>query len=296
MNSAHINKPITGALWMVLTGLCFIGVYVGVKYVGTRLPASESAFLRYLLGLVFLVPILRSLLREGLTLEAMKLGAARAFAHTIAVTLWFYSMTRLSVAEVSAMSYLTPVFVTAGAVVLLGERLALRRGLAILFAVVGVLVILRPGFREISMGHFAMLGGTICFGASYLIAKRLTDLVNAEMVLALLSIGVTIGLVPLAFPIWITPTIFELSMLFLVATFAVAGHYTMTLAFRAAPLTVTQPIGFLQLVWAVAVGYFLFGERIDLFVILGGLIITSSVLYITLREAQLKRRRERTAL
>ena len=296
MNSAHINKPITGALWMVLTGLCFIGVYVGVKYVGTRLPASESAFLRYLLGLVFLVPILRSLLREGLTREAMKLGAARAFAHTIAVTLWFYSMTRLSVAEVSAMSYLTPVFVTAGAVVLLGERLALRRGLAILFAVIGVLVILRPGFREISMGHFAMLGGTICFGASYLIAKRLTDLVSAEMVLALLSIGVTIGLVPLAFPIWITPTIFELSMLFLVATFAVAGHYTMTLAFRAAPLTVTQPIGFLQLVWAVAVGYFLFGERIDLFVILGGLIITSSVLYITLREAQLKRRRERTAL
>lgn len=296
MNSAHINKPITGALWMVLTGLSFIGVYVGVKYVGTRLPASESAFLRYLLGLVFLVPILRSLWREGLTLEAMKLGAARAFAHTIAVTLWFYSMTRLSVAEVSAMSYLTPVFVTAGAVVLLGERLALRRGLAILFAVIGVLVILRPGFREISMGHFAMLGGTICFGASYLIAKRLTDLVSAEMVLALLSIGVTIGLVPLAFPIWITPTIFELSMLFLVATFAVAGHYTMTLAFRAAPLTVTQPIGFLQLVWAVAVGYFLFGERIDLFVILGGLIITSSVLYITLREAQLKRRRERTAL
>ena len=296
MNSAHINKPITGALWMVLTGLSFIGVYVGVKYVGTRLPASESAFLRYLLGLVFLVPILRSLWREGLTLEAMKLGAARAFAHTIAVTLWFYSMTRLSVAEVSAMSYLTPVFVTAGAVVLLGERLALRRGLAILFAVIGVLVILRPGFREISMGHFAMLGGTICFGASYLIAKRLTDLVSAEMVLALLSIGVTIGLVPLAVPIWITPTIFELSMLFLVATFAVAGHYTMTLAFRAAPLTVTQPIGFLQLVWAVAVGYFLFGERIDLFVILGGLIITSSVLYITLREAQLKRRRERTAL
>ena len=296
MNLAHDNKPITGALWMVLTGLCFIGVYVGVKYVGTRLPASESAFLRYLLGLVFLVPILRSLWREGLTLEAMKLGATRAFAHTIAVTLWFYSMTRLSVAEVSAMSYLTPVFVTAGAVVLLGERLALRRGLAILFAVIGVLVILRPGFREISMGHFAMLGGTICFGASYLIAKRLTDLVSAEMVLALLSIGVTIGLVPLAFPIWITPTIFELSMLFLVATFAVAGHYTMTLAFRAAPLTITQPIGFLQLVWAVAVGYLLFDERIDLFVILGGLIITSSVLYITLREAQLKRRRERTAL
>jgi drug/metabolite transporter (DMT)-like permease len=82
-------------------------------------------------------------------------------------------------------------------------------------------------------------------------------------------------------------------MLFLVATFAVAGHYAMTLAFRSASLTVIQPISFLQLVWAVAVGFLLFGERIDGFVILGGVIIIGSVLYITLREAQLKRRLER---
>jgi drug/metabolite transporter (DMT)-like permease len=70
----------------------------------------------------------------------------------------------------------------------------------------------------------------------------------------------------------------------------------MTFAFGCAPLTVTQPVGFLQLIWAVAIGYLLFGENIDAFVILGGVTIIGAVLYITLREAQLKRRLERTGL
>jgi drug/metabolite transporter (DMT)-like permease len=296
MKLARVDKPIIGALWMATSGLCFIGVYVGVKYVGTRLPAAESAFLRYVLGLVFLFPILRMLWLEGLTGEVVRLGVVRALVHTFAVTLWFYAMARLPVAEVSAMGYLTPVFVTIGAVLILGERLALRRGMAILLAVIGVLIVLRPGFREVSMSHVAMLSSTLFMGASYLTAKRLTDVASAEMVLALLSIGVTVGLIPLVIPVWINPTGFELLMLFLVATFAVAGHYAMSLAFRSASLTVTQPITFLQLIWAFAVGFLLFGERIDGFVILGGVMIIGSVLYITLREAQLKRRRERTAL
>ena len=294
MTLGRADKPITGALWMGLSGLCFVGVYVGVKYVGTRLPAAESAFLRYALGLVFLVPVARTLVREGLTVNVIKLGAARAFLHTFAVTLWFYAMARIPVSEVSAMGYLTPVFVTLGAVLIMGERLALRRGLAIIVAIIGVLVILRPGLREVSMGHLAMLGTTLCFGVSYLMAKRLTDLASADMVVAMLSVGVTIGLIPLTIPVWITPTSFEVSMLLAVAIFAVAGHYSMTFAFRSAPLTVTQPVGFLQLIWAVAVGYLLFGESIDAFVIVGGVTIIGAVLYITLLEAQLKRIYERT--
>ena len=84
MKLARVDKPIIGALWMATSGLCFIGVYVGVKYVGTRLPAAESAFLRYVLGLVFLLPILRNLWLEGLTGEVVKLGVVRALVHTFA--------------------------------------------------------------------------------------------------------------------------------------------------------------------------------------------------------------------
>ena len=75
-----------------------------------------------------------------------------------------------------------------------------------------------------------------------------------------------------------------------VAIVATAGHFTMGLAFKAAPLTVTQPVTFLQLVWAVTLGSLLFGEPVDIWVAVGGVVIMSSVLFITLREAALKRR------
>jgi len=134
-----------------------------------------------------------------------------------------------------------------------------------------------------------MLFTAAVFAGSYLTAKLLADRVQPALVVAMLSITVTIGLAPFALANWVTPTLWELGMLFAVACFATAGHYTMTLAFSMAPLTVTQPVTFLQLVWAVALGYFAFGEAVDIWVIVGGMVILSAVTFITWREAMLKR-------
>ena len=106
----------------------------------------------------------------------------------------------------------------------------------------------------------------------------------------MLSIYVTIGLAPMALLNWVTPTLAELLILFAVACFATAGHYTMTLAFAAAPVSVTQPATFLQLVWAVLVGSVIFGEDIDLFVIMGGGLILCSITFMSWREAVIKRK------
>ena len=81
----------------------------------------------------------------------------------------------------------------------------------------------------------------------------------------------------------------ELIILFGVAVLATLGHYTMTKAFMAAPVTVTQPVTFLQLIWAISVGALFFNENIDPFVIAGGIIIVSSVSFMTWREAVSKR-------
>ncbi|MEL6610074.1 MAG: EamA family transporter, partial [Pseudomonadota bacterium] len=86
--------------------------------------------------------------------------------------------------------------------------------------------------------------------------------------------------------VWVTPTLADLGWLFLVAAAATAGHYTMTFAFAAAPVTVTQPVTFLQLVWATLVGLLIFSEPVDAYVIGGGLLIIAAVSYITWREAQ----------
>ncbi len=97
------------------------------------------------------------------------------------------------------------------------------------------------------------------------------------------------GLAPLAWAVWVPPPWEQLGGIFRVACFATAGHFTMTMAFKAAPLTVTQPVTFLQLVWATALGAVVFAEPIDIWVVLGGAVILGSVTFITWREAMLKR-------
>lgn len=284
------QSPVLGIFWMVVTGLCFVAVTALVKYLDNAVPAAEAAFLRYVLGLVFLLPVLKSLSTLRLTARQWKLFGLRGLAHTLGVILWFYAMTRIPIAEVTAMNYLNPIYVTLAAALFLGEKLAFRRIIAICVALVGALIILRPGFREVNSGHLAMLATAVMFACSYLVAKLLADEMPASLVVAMLSITVTIGLAPFAFAVWVTPDIWALIVCFGVACFATAGHYTMTLAFRAAPLTVTQPVTFLQLVWAVTLGAVVFHEPADIWVILGGLLIMASVIFITLREAQLKRR------
>ncbi|WP_371155032.1 DMT family transporter [Jannaschia sp. 2305UL9-9] len=289
------GRPLQGILWMIATGLCFIAVTAVVKHAGQDLPAAQAAFLRYLLGLVFLIPVARVLLATRIAPRDLALFGARGFVHSLGVILWFYAMTQIPIAEVTAMNYLNPIYVTLGAALFLGERLAMRRILAVIAALLGVVIILRPGFREVETGHLAMLFTAILFGASYLCAKPLSGRYSASMVVAMLSITVTVGLAPFALAVWVTPTLADLGWMFVVAIFATAGHYSMTRAFAAAPVSVTQPVTFLQMVWAVLLGWTVFDEPPDAWVILGAGVIIAAVSFIAWRESRLAQTEARVA-
>ncbi|HMO06914.1 MAG TPA: DMT family transporter [Paracoccaceae bacterium] len=283
-------RPVAGVLWMVATGLCFVAVTGLVRWLGTDLPAAQSAFLRFGIGALFFLPLAPGLLRAGLPQGSALLFAQRGIVHVAAVVLWFYAMARLPVAEVTAIGYLNPVLVTLGAALFFGEALALRRLAAVGVAILGALIVLRPGLREVTPAHLAQVGAAFCFAGSYLYAKRLSGLATPGAIVALLSLTVTVGLAPFALAVWVPPTGQQLAVLALVAAFASAAHYCMMRAFAAAPLTVTQPVTFLQLVWATALGSLVFSEPVDAWVILGGSVILGAVLFITWREAVLRRR------
>ncbi len=284
------HQPLLGLFWMVVTGLCFVGVTALVKVLDGQIPAAEAAFLRYLFGLVFLIPMIPTMLRTRLAPRQWWLSAVRGFVQSFGVILWFFAMSRIPLAEVTAMNYLTPIYVSVLAVLVLGERMAYRRMLAVATAFGGALLILRPGFRELDAGHIAMLGTSLSFSVSYLIAKIQTEEMSPALVVALLSISVTIGLAPFAALDWVWPSPGQTLILLGVACFATAGHYTMTLAFSMAPVTVTQPITFLQLVWSILLGAIFFAEPLDPWVALGGSVIVGALSFITWREAVLKRR------
>ncbi|MCB1335433.1 MAG: DMT family transporter [Roseivivax sp.] len=275
---------------MIVTGLCFVGMTGLVKSIAGRVPSIEAAFLRFAFGLVFLLPTWRLLITTQISPRLWRLIGLRGVVHTLGVMCWFYAMTRIPVAEVTALNYINPVLVTVLAVVLLGEPIALRRIVAIAVALVGALVILRPGFRTLDPGHFSMLGTGVAMGASYLIMKILSGELPAALVVMMMSLTVTLGLTPFALAVWVTPDLSDLVVLVAIAFLATAGHYSMTLAFAAAPLSVTQPVTFLQLVWSVMVGAIFFGEPVDPFVIAGGTLVIGAVSYMTWREAMLRKK------
>lgn len=278
--------PVTGVLWMLGSGLCFVGVNGIVRALGTDLPAAQAAFLRFAFGLAFVAPALPALLRGGVTAPVLRLAALRGAVHVAAVTLWFFAMARLPVAEVVAIGYLNPVVVTFGAVLLFGERFGPRHLLAGLAAVAGALVVLRPGVQAVEPAHWAQIAAAFCFAASYLAARRLGQMVGPGAVVALMSAAVTLGLAPLAWAVWVPPDRWQVAGLALVAGIATLAHYCMMRAFAAAPLSVTQPVVFLQIVWATVLGAVVFGEPVDPWVIAGGAVIVAAVSWLALAESR----------
>ncbi len=275
---------------MLAAGFSFVIMTALVKSLGTSMHPTQAAFLRYALGLVFLLPAARAILSTQLTRRHLTMFGVRGVIHAVAVMLWFFAMTRIPLAEVTAMNYLTPVYVTMGAALFLGEKMAFRRIAAVVVALIGMAVILRPGFREISSGHIAMLGTSLMLGGSYILAKAMVEDIRPSVVVAHMSIWVTIVLIPFAVAVWTPPSLRDVGVLFLIASFATAGHYFMTLALQAAPVAVTQPVTFLQLIWATLLGALVFHENVDAWVVIGGTLILSSVSFITWREAVLNRR------
>ncbi|MCK0172033.1 DMT family transporter [Aliiroseovarius sp. S1123] len=285
-----LHRPAHGIAWMLSAGLFFVMMNALVKYVGQELPSSQAAFLRYVFGLVFVLPALGQLAKARFSARVWQLFVARGVVHTGAVLCWFYAMTQITVAEVVAMNYLTPIYVMLGAAVFLGESFSTRRMLAVAAAFLGVLIILRPGLRELGAGHISMVFTAIFLGISYLIAKRLAQDASAGVVVAMMSITATIGLVPAAVMVWVPPSLVQMAWLAVVAFFATAGHYSMSRAFAEAPVSVTQPVTFLQIIWAAATGAIFFAEPVDFWVVVGAGVIMAAVTYITWRETVLKRR------
>ena len=282
-----MNQSLVGILWMVITTILFVAVTASVRFLDGEVPAPQAAFMRYLIGTLLLTPALISLIKVKPSKPLMKKFLIRGVVHSIGVTLWFYAMSVMPVAEVTAIGFLTYIFVSIGACIFLNEKLHKHRLTAIVISFIGALIILRPGFKEIGNGQIGMLIATIVFTLSYLIAKIVSKERSSAEIVAMLSLFTTIFLIPTAIYSWEPLSIKALIVLTFTAVIATLGHITMTKAIKSAPMVVTQPILFLQLVWASMVGLFIFDENFDPFVILGGTVIMICVCYVSYREHKL---------
>ena len=274
-----------GIGWMVIAGALFVAVTPMVRVLGDQgMHPVQAAFLRYFFGLLLILPLalrLRRLPRR----RSMGWYGLRGLAHAGGITMWFIAATRIPVAEVAALGFTAPIFATLGAVLFLGEALHMRRVMAVLVAFIGTLVVLRPGVAVLDFGSVAQLIGAPMFAVSLLVGKKLTDSESTTAIVVYLSLSVAVVLAIPAALVWQTPTVAQVAMLVGVALLATLAHFALTQALRATDISITQPIWFVQLLWASIAGFLLFGEQPVIWTWIGSAMIIGSATYIAHREA-----------
>lgn len=288
------GNAVKAILWMAVSGLCFSAMTGILRFVTETMDPLQAGFLRYAFGLLFLAPYFFGSRVGQLRTQRLHWHVLRGLLHTVGVLLWFYALTRIPLADITALSFTSPLFATVGAVMFLGEKLHARRVGALLMGFAGALVVIRPGFTAIDIGVVCMLINAPLFAISELIAKSLSRHEGTATIVTYQTLTVTLfALIPAIF-VWQNPTPLQWVLLAFTASVATGGHLCWIRALKEADVTVTQPIKFLTLVWAAAIGFFAYAEIPDIWVWVGGAVIFASASYIAHREAQMRRRGEAT--
>jgi drug/metabolite transporter (DMT)-like permease len=285
------TSPLLKAMAMMIgSTLCFVAMHALVAKVSQGLPPVEVAFFRNLFGFVVLFPaIARSRFRAFQTTR-IGLHAVRGVLNSTSMMMFFTALAITPLAEATALSYTAPLFMTIGAVVLLGEKLHARRIAALAIGFLGALIVLRPGMVPIGLGPMLVIGSTVLWAGSMIDIKILarTDsslTIATYMVVFLMPITLVAALF-----VWQWPTWEQLFLLFILGACGSAGHMLFTEAFKHGDTTMLMPLDFTKLIWAAMVGFLFFGQVPDMWTWIGGSVIFACATYITYREHQLARR------
>lgn len=197
----------------------------------------------------------------------------RNVAHYAGQWAWLFAIGLIPIAQVIAIEFTTPIWTAIFAALFLGERLSIRKIGAIVFGLVGVMVVIRPDITQLEPGQMVVLGAAVAFGISFVMVKSLTRTDSVVTIIFwMLIVQSAIGLVP-AILVWQTPPADTMPWIVLIAFCGTFSHYCMARAMVHADATVVMPMDFLRVPLAAVVGYLVYAEVIDTFTALGAALI-----------------------
>ena len=195
-----------------------------------------------------------------------------------------YAFTTLPLAETYALLFLMPVFVAALSVLVLGERLGWAGLLAVLIGLGGILLVVRPGFRELQLGHLAGIANALCAAVSLLILRKIGRTERRIAMLGTLIIGMLVFTGAATIFLYVPPTPREWLLLALCGIFGGIGQLGLMAATRNAPANRVGPIQYSQMIWAVILGALFFSEYPDWISVCGIALVCMSGLFVFLRD------------
>ena len=296
MKSAKGDVIITGILWVTLAMVLFSGLAAFARVViNYGLPAAEVAFMRNVIAVTALLPLMLMRGRELFATENLPLYGLRCVFSTVSMTSWFCALALIPLGQLTAIGFLAPLFGTLAAIVILGEVVRARRWTALCVGFAGAMIILRPTTSGFNVGQLFAIVSAMLGGCLAIMVKQLTIKDDPNRIVCLTSLFMTpMSLIPALFD-WRWPTLDMFPALLAMGICGVLGHLALTRAFAAIDASLVLTFEFIRLPFVVVVAYLAFGETIDSWTWLGATIIFGSAFYITRREAQLRKSRATVA-
>ena len=276
------------AVFLIITSVFFGTVMLSfLKIAQEDVNVYVAGFFRFFLGLVIILPYIVKNKDAVLKTTHLKQHFLRAILGLPAMLIYFSALVLLPIEKLTAISFVVPLIVTILAVFFLGEKIYIYRTLALILGFSGMLVIIRPGFVDISIGVYMVLFSALLWSINIIITKKISKDDSAITILAYQSIFMSLLSFFIVLFFWEMPSLKTFIYLILAAMCGTVLHLTLNHAFKLVDVSMTQPYSFLNLVFASIIGYFVFDEMPDLYTWIGALIIFTGVLIISYREMKL---------
>ena len=286
-----MSKNHLGVVYMIMSVLFFSFMDILIK-ITDEYAVGQVMFFRAVFGLIpifFLIP--KNRLRDFYKTKHVGLHFYRSFFGAIAMVAIFIGLRNLQLAEVTSLAFSGPIWVVIFSMLFLSEKIRTKRWVAVGLGFIGVLIISKPGFDNLNYYYIFPIIFCIGFAGVSILIRKLT-LAGESVWLIAFYFSVASGLGGLAtFPLgdWIMPTKYDLVLLILVGFLGGIANLTLTQSYKLAEVTLTTPLKYLSLVFAIIFGFYFFNEVPSFNTLLGaGLIVISSGI-IFFRENQLKK-------
>ncbi len=282
---ARADRPLRG-ITLLLVSSIFLGTSDATsKYLSTTLPSIEIAWIRFLVFALIMIPaMVPGSPFFALRTQRPMLQVTRGMALLGSSLLFISGLRFLPIAEASATSFVSPLFVTALSIFFLSEKVGLRRWLATAVGLLGVLIVLRPGTSAFHPAAFFPVVSAFAWACTLILTRKMSGQERTVVTMTYSSIvgfAVLCALVPV---VWVTPTWHDILLGLIIGVASTAGQWIVVLAFRYADASVLAPFSYIQLLWVTLLGFVIFGEVPDVWTVVGAAFIVASGLYTAHRE------------
>ena len=280
----HTHPTARAVLLMLFSTVLFGLMAVVIRLASETQHPFEIAFFRNLFGLLFTLPLLFKHGPGLLKTSKLPLYLLRCAIGTVGMLAGFWAIVHLPLAQAVAISYSTPLFVTIGAVWVLGETVRARRWAAVLIGFIGVIILLHPDADTFTGASLVALLAAVMSASVAISIKFLTRTESPDAIVVFTTaLWVPMSLIP-ALLFWQTPSGITWLWLVLAGLFGTVAHMCWTRALQLGDASILTPISFMQVLVVGVFGWWLFDESVDHYTLIGALIIFGSNLYLAHRE------------